>query len=80
MPANVTKTGFVFGGWYGNEGLTGSAVTAITATDKGAKTFYAQWTAKPPVAGSGNALSFDGTDDYVDLPSNSAYTTNFFYG
>ena len=78
LPTDVRKAGFVFGGWYGNEGLTGSAITSIGNTDVGAKTFYAKWTLKTPVAGSGNALSFDGTDDYVDVPENSAYTTNKF--
>ena len=41
---DVTKTGNTFEGWYDNESFTGNAVTAITETDTGNKTFYAKWT------------------------------------
>ena len=67
LPANVTKTDYVFGGWYANPDFSDSTVTAISKTDKGAKTFYAKWMPQLPVAGSGSALTFDGTNDYVDL-------------
>ena len=40
-----TKAGYTFGGWYDNAGFTGSAVTSISTTDTGDKTFYAKWTA-----------------------------------
>ena len=43
-----TKTGFTFADWYDNSAFSGTAVTAITTTDAGAKTFYALWTATPP--------------------------------
>ena len=39
-----TKTGYDFGGWFDNEGLTGTAVTQITKGTTGAKTLYAKWT------------------------------------
>lgn len=32
----------------------------------------------PPIAGSGGALSFDGTDDYVNVPFSSSYSTDKF--
>ena len=43
--ADITKTGYTFGGWYDNEQCTGTAVTAISTTDFGNKTYYAKWTA-----------------------------------
>ena len=43
LPTNVTKDGYTFKGWYDNEGLTGDAVTSISTTDTGDKTFYAKW-------------------------------------
>ena len=49
LPTDVTKTGFVFGGWYSNAGFTGSPVTAIGSTERNAKTFWAKWTAKTAI-------------------------------
>ena len=43
LPTNVTKSGYTFGGWYDNAGLTGSAVTAISISAVGDKTYYAKW-------------------------------------
>ena len=45
LPTNVTKSGFTFGGWYDNSGLTGSAVTTISTTATGNKEYWAKWTA-----------------------------------
>ena len=45
LPTDVTKDGFVFGGWCDNINLTGTPVTAISATDKGNKEFWAKWNA-----------------------------------
>ena len=42
--ANATKTGYTFGGWYDNSGLTGTAVTQIATGSTGNKTFWAKWT------------------------------------
>ena len=39
----VSKSGYVFSGWYTNSDLTGSAVTSISTTETGDKTFYAKW-------------------------------------
>jgi uncharacterized repeat protein (TIGR02543 family) len=44
LPTDYTKDGYTFAGWYDNAGLTGDAVTAITPTDTGNKTFWAKWT------------------------------------
>lgn len=44
LPTNWTKTGYVFDGWYDNEGCFGTAVTSISATDTGNKEYWAKWT------------------------------------
>lgn len=43
LPTDVTLKGYDFKGWYDNEALTGNAVAAISATDTGAKIYYARW-------------------------------------
>lgn len=44
LPADWTKTGYDFAGWYDNENYTGTAATEISTTDTGDKTFWAKWT------------------------------------
>ncbi|MDD6189713.1 MAG: InlB B-repeat-containing protein [Clostridiales bacterium] len=48
LPTKVTKSGYYFVGWYDNEDCIGKAVTEITTTDTGDKTFYAYWLYIPP--------------------------------
>ena len=43
LPTDVTRTGFTFKGWYDNENLTGSPVTAIGGTGTGNKEYWAKW-------------------------------------
>ena len=45
LPAadDMTYTGHTFKGWYDNEGLTGSPVTAIGGTEMGNKEYWAKW-------------------------------------
>ena len=40
---DMTYTGHTFKGWYGNENLTGSPVTAIGDTETGNKEYWAKW-------------------------------------
>ena len=40
---DMTYTGHTFKGWYDNEGLTGSPVTAIGDTETGNKEYWAKW-------------------------------------
>ena len=44
LPTDVTRTGYDFGGWFDNSGLTGSAITTISTTATGAKEYWAKWT------------------------------------
>lgn len=44
LPADWTKTGYTFDGWYDNESCTGAAVTGISASDTGNKQYWAKWT------------------------------------
>ena len=45
LPAadDMTYTGHTFKGWYDNESLTGSPVTAIGSTETGNKEYWAKW-------------------------------------
>ena len=43
LPTDVTRTGYTFKGWYDNENLTGSPVTAIGGTETGNKEYWAKW-------------------------------------
>ena len=45
LPAadDMTYTGHTFKGWYDNENLTGSPVTAIGGTETGNKEYWAKW-------------------------------------
>ena len=45
LPTDVTRTGYTFKGWYYNENLTGSPVTAIGDTETGNKEYWAKWEA-----------------------------------
>ena len=43
LPTEITRTGYTFGGWFESEDFGGKAVTEITDTDTGDKTYYAKW-------------------------------------
>ena len=43
LPTDVTRAGYTFAGWYDNEALTGSPVTAIGATETGKREYWAKW-------------------------------------
>lgn len=46
LPADVTKTNYEFAGWFANSNLTGTAITKIPETQKGAVEYWAKWTPK----------------------------------
>lgn len=43
LPTDVTRTGYTFKGWYDNENLTSSPVTAISNTETGNKEYWVKW-------------------------------------
>ena len=43
LQTDVTRTGYTFKGWYDNENLTGSPVTAIGGAETGNKEYWAKW-------------------------------------
>ncbi|MGN0227865.1 MAG: InlB B-repeat-containing protein [Paludibacteraceae bacterium] len=55
LPTDVTKAGADFGGWYDNSGLSGSAVTEISASETGDKEYWAKWIVCP-VPNSGETI------------------------
>lgn len=59
LPTDVTKAGADFGGWYDNSGLTGSAITEITATETGDKEYWAKWTTCPATNSGAILYRFD---------------------
>ena len=44
LSSAMTNTGYTFGGWYDNSGLTGSSITTIGTSEYGDKEFWAKWT------------------------------------
>ena len=78
IASNMTNTGYTFGGWYDNSGLTGSAVTEITTSDYGDKEYWAKWTENTYTitydknGGTGSDMSTT-VGHYVTL-SNNSYT------
>lgn len=77
LPTNVEKDGYRFDGWYDNESLTGDAISAISTTIFGVKTFWAKWAAKVAVQFSEQGTVADGKTvmavpgETITLPSSS---------
>ena len=75
LPTDVTRTGYTFKGWYDNENLTGSPVTAISNTETGNKEYWAKWEANTytvtfyPTGGSSSSKDRDD-------PSGNAFITD----
>ena len=90
LPA-PTRTGYTFGGWYENEGCTGTAVTNISGTDTGNKEYWAKWTAKTYQvtfhyhgANGGNTIAsqnvtYDSKYGSLPVPSRTGYTFKGWY-
>ena len=72
---DMDYTGHTFKGWYDNESLTGSPVTAIGSTETGNKEYWAKWEANTyPVTfyPTGGSSSSEDRDD----PSGNAFITD----
>ena len=74
LPTDWTKTSYTFAGWYGNTYCTGTAVTAISATDTGDKEYWAKWNKKS--SDSSDNGSDDSTDNSDNDTSDSDNTTD----
>ena len=59
---NISKAGYVFGGWYATSDFQDNTVTSIGTTDKGAKTFYAKWVQSPVMTGPSNVTAAEGSE------------------
>ena len=70
LPTNVEKSGYTFAGWYENDRFEGSAVTAISDTEYGDKTYYAKWTSKT------YSIKFNTNGGTI----NGSYVTEYSYG
>ena len=47
LPTDVMKEGYLFKGWFDNSNFLGSAITEISATDRGSKEYWAKWERNP---------------------------------
>ena len=91
LPADWTKAGYTFAGWYDNEDCSGNPVTEISATDTGDKAYWAKWTpntyqvtfAYHDADGGGTTASKNVTygSTYGDLPipARTGYTFKGWY-
>jgi len=87
LPTNVTKDGYGFVGWYDNEELQGTPVTAISDSDTGNKEYFAKWGAIRTITYNENGGTINGTykQEYVEaigytLPTNVTRTHYSFGG
>ena len=70
LPTDVTRTGYTFKGWYDNENLTGSPVTAISNTETGNKEYWAKWEINQ------YTITFDTAGGSTVAPITQDYGTN----
>ena len=87
---DMTYTGHTFKGWYDNEGLSGSPVTAISDTETGNKAYWAKWEANAYTVtlnanggtiNSGNVTSYTyGVDTTLPTANDMTYTGYTFKG
>ena len=88
LPTDVTRTGYTFMGWY-TAASGGTKVTAISATDTGNKTCYAQWTANAytvtfnanggSVPTASKSVTYNSTYGILPTPTRAGYTFNGWY-
>ena len=46
LPANVTREGYAFAGWFDNSLFEGQPIALVRSSDYGNKTYYAKWNIK----------------------------------
>ncbi|MDE7395450.1 MAG: InlB B-repeat-containing protein, partial [Clostridiales bacterium] len=74
---SATKTGYTFIGWYESSDLSGTAVTEITSSDEGDKTYYAKFEANTyTITWDANGGTFTGdTETEIDYDSDLVLPT-----
>jgi len=83
LPTDVTRTGYTFKGWYDNENLTGSPVTAIGDTETGNKEYWAKWEANTYTVtlNAGNVTGYTyGVGATLPTAGDMTYTGHTFKG
>jgi uncharacterized repeat protein (TIGR02543 family) len=73
-----TRTGYAFGGWYDNSGLTGSAITSIETTATGNKEYWAKWSVIFSVTVPTNITITMDSNGTVTSPSNVKIINNTY--
>ena len=76
LPTDVTREDHIFGGWYANQEYTGTAVTSISNTDTGNKTFYAKWAPKYLAFESASSFSIRTHNNSKDWDGTLEYSTD----
>ncbi len=74
VTADMTKDGFVFAGWFEENDFSGTAVTEITTSDTGDKTYYAKWDAVYSVTLTANGGAITDGKDVTAYVSGKAVT------
>ena len=84
LPADVSRTGYTFDGWYSNPSFSGYPVTSISSTEYGNKSFYAKWTAiryyitynanDGEIAGAPQTTYYYGNTVTLPTPTRQGYT------
>ena len=70
---NPTKTGYEFGGWYDNSGLTGTSISSITNNTNATIDLYPKWTEKSYNV----SFNLDGGTITISNPSTRKYSEGF---
>ena len=74
LPTDITRDGYVFGGWYASSALTGDAATAISGTDKGAKEYWAKWVQNPVITGPSDVTALAGSSAVLSVTVSAPMT------
>ena len=81
LPINVTKTDYLFAGWYDNPDFEGERVTTVPANSYADKTYYAKWTQNTlPGSGTQNNPYIITTKEQLDLISLQVDLGNSYNG
>lgn len=75
LPAadDMIRTGYTFVGWYEDSSFSGSAVTGISGTETGNKTFFADWVRNTTPIIPGNTVRYIVEHYKADASSSTGY-------